>query len=186
MQPKQVVHFHISVGSIESNRYRPHSTQDVNFKPALFTTIFTGSRRYRRRSKPPGSSRKPVCRPKGTNMLSKDPVQVYCRLRPMQYSTDVSCMKVVSDTTIIITPPESATNFRNGIWLLSHFSLGGPFPKLQITSARNDELITSLMHFLEQRINKRNILRADLMSQRELVKTQEMRLQKHLTVVHVE
>ncbi|XP_078034200.1 kinesin-like protein KIF23 [Augochlora pura] len=65
------------------------------------------------RIKPPGSARKPVSRPKGNNMLSKDPVQVYCRLRPMQYATDVSCMKVLSDTTIAITPPESAINFRN-------------------------------------------------------------------------
>lgn len=64
------------------------------------------------RVKPPGSARKPN-RLKGNNMLSKDPVQVYCRLRPMQHSADISCMKLVSDTTVIITPPESATNFRN-------------------------------------------------------------------------
>ncbi|PBC29287.1 Kinesin protein KIF23 [Apis cerana cerana] len=65
------------------------------------------------RVKPPGSTRKPTNRPRGNNILSKDPVQVYCRLRPMQYSTDISCMKVTSDTTVVITPPESATNFRN-------------------------------------------------------------------------
>ncbi|XP_031829559.1 kinesin-like protein KIF23 [Nomia melanderi] len=65
------------------------------------------------RVKPPGSARKPIGRPKGNNMLSKDPVQVYCRLRPMQHPIDVSCMKVLSDTTIAITPPESAVNFRN-------------------------------------------------------------------------
>jgi kinesin family protein 23 len=47
-------------------------------------------------------------------MLSKDPVQVYCRLRPMQYVNDISCMKIIQDTTIAITPPESAMNFRNG------------------------------------------------------------------------
>lgn len=63
--------------------------------------------------KPPSSTRKPTNRPRGNNILSKDPVQVYCRLRPMQYSTDISCMKVTSDTTVVITPPESATNFRN-------------------------------------------------------------------------
>lgn len=44
--------------------------------------------------------------------MVKDPVQVYCRLRPMQLSTDVSCMRVTSDTTILISPPESAANFR--------------------------------------------------------------------------
>lgn len=57
-------------------------------------------------------ARKPIIRPKGSNMICKDPVQVYCRLRPMQFSTDVSCMRIVSDTTLVITPPESAVNFR--------------------------------------------------------------------------
>lgn len=32
----------------------------------------------------------------------------------MQYPNDISCMKIISDTTIIITPPESAMNFRIG------------------------------------------------------------------------
>ncbi|XP_036144378.1 kinesin-like protein KIF23 isoform X2 [Monomorium pharaonis] len=55
---------------------------------------------------------KPIGRAKGSNTISKDPVQVYCRLRPMQSSMDVSCMRVTSDTTVVITPPESAVNFR--------------------------------------------------------------------------
>lgn len=66
--------------------------------------------KYSRRSKTP--ARKPIGRPKGSNMMSKDPVQVYCRLRPIQSPTDVSCMRVTSDTTVVITPPETATNFR--------------------------------------------------------------------------
>lgn len=45
-------------------------------------------------------------------MISKDPVQVYCRLRPMQFPTDVSCMRITSNTTLVVTPPESAVNFR--------------------------------------------------------------------------
>ncbi|XP_076161535.1 kinesin-like protein KIF23 [Ptiloglossa arizonensis] len=65
------------------------------------------------RVKPAGSARKAISRPKGNNMISKDPVQVYCRLRPMQHPTDVSCMKVISNTTLAITPPESSMNFRN-------------------------------------------------------------------------
>ncbi|XP_054008311.1 kinesin-like protein KIF23 [Hylaeus anthracinus] len=65
------------------------------------------------RIKPASSARKPTSRPKCNNMLSKDPVQVYCRLRPMQHPTDVSCMKVISNTTLAITPPESSMNFRN-------------------------------------------------------------------------
>ncbi|XP_057322889.1 kinesin-like protein KIF23 [Microplitis mediator] len=58
------------------------------------------------RMKPPVSAKKP-------STTSKDPVQVYCRIRPMQNPTDVSCMKIISDQTILITPPESSVNFRN-------------------------------------------------------------------------
>ncbi|OXU27283.1 hypothetical protein TSAR_000351 [Trichomalopsis sarcophagae] len=66
------------------------------------------------RKQAPSSARKPP-RPKhSNNMASRDPVQVFCRLRPMQFPSDISCMKVLSDTTIVITPPESAMNFRNG------------------------------------------------------------------------
>ncbi|XP_034950215.1 kinesin-like protein KIF23 [Chelonus insularis] len=65
------------------------------------------------RPKPPVSARKPSSRPRFVNMTSKDPVQVFCRVRPMQYPTDVSCMKIISDRTIVITPPESSANFRN-------------------------------------------------------------------------
>ncbi|XP_033220506.1 kinesin-like protein KIF23 [Belonocnema kinseyi] len=67
------------------------------------------------RSKPLTSARKPLSRTRfnnNNNMQSKDPVQVFCRLRPMQFPTESSCMRVISDTTIAITPPESATNFR--------------------------------------------------------------------------
>lgn len=45
--------------------------------------------------------------------------------------------------------------------------MGGPFPELEISSPRNDQIITNLMHFLEQRINKRNILRTDLQQKRK-------------------
>ncbi|XP_046433171.1 kinesin-like protein KIF23 [Neodiprion fabricii] len=66
------------------------------------------------RPKPPTSARKPTTRPRAYNLTSRDPVQVYCRIRPMQYESDTSCMKVISPTTIVITSPESAANFRNG------------------------------------------------------------------------
>ncbi|XP_043505581.1 kinesin-like protein KIF23 isoform X1 [Polistes fuscatus] len=65
------------------------------------------------RGKMLGSSRKAINRIRGANTSYKDPVQVYCRLKPMQFPNDVSCMRVVSDSTIVITPPESAVNFRN-------------------------------------------------------------------------
>lgn len=43
----------------------------------------------------------------------RDPVQVYCRLRPMQRDSDISCMKIVSPTTVVLTPPSSAISYRN-------------------------------------------------------------------------
>lgn len=43
----------------------------------------------------------------------RDPVQVYCRLRPMQRDSDVSCMKIISPTTVLLTPPSSAISYRN-------------------------------------------------------------------------
>lgn len=50
---------------------------------------------------------------------------------------------------------------------INFFSLGGPFPDLEITHPHNDQVILSLMNFLEQRINKRNMLRADLEQKRK-------------------
>lgn len=43
----------------------------------------------------------------------RDPVQVFCRLRPMQRDTDISCMKIISPTTVLLTPPSTALSYRN-------------------------------------------------------------------------
>lgn len=45
--------------------------------------------------------------------------------------------------------------------------MGGPFPQLETVNSDNDQVIHSLMQFLEQRIDKRNILRMDLQKKRE-------------------
>ena len=50
------------------------------------------------------------------------------------------------------------------------FSLGGPFPDMEVDNPHNDELIARLMTFLEQRINKRNTLRADIEQKRKTFK----------------
>lgn len=39
---------------------------------------------------------------------------------------------------------------------------------MDVTNPHNDEIITTLMHFLELRIQKRNILRADLRQKRNI------------------
>ncbi|KOC68665.1 Kinesin-like protein KIF23, partial [Habropoda laboriosa] len=62
--------------------------------------------------KPPVTIRKHANRPKCNNDTSKEPVKVFCRLRPMIYPNDISCIKIISDTSLVITPSESATNIR--------------------------------------------------------------------------
>ncbi|XP_012534885.1 kinesin-like protein KIF23 [Monomorium pharaonis] len=83
-------------------------------------------------------ARKPISRPKGSNMISKDPVQVYCRLRPMQFPMNVSCMRVTSNTTVVITPPESAVNFR---------------------AATNKEIQTTFSHVFTSDVTQREIFK---------------------------
>ena len=35
-----------------------------------------------------------------------DPVEVYCRIRPLQHASDEACVQVLSSTTIKIAPPD--------------------------------------------------------------------------------
>lgn len=45
-------------------------------------------------------------------MKNSDPVQVFCRLRPMHSEADLSCVRVVSSSTVALIPPESAVNYK--------------------------------------------------------------------------
>ena len=56
-----------------------------------------------------------ICQTASPPNSSKDPVHVYCRLRPMQYESDTACMVVVSPQSIQVTPPDTATNYRAGM-----------------------------------------------------------------------
>lgn len=58
-----------------------------------------------------------------------------------------------------------------------YFSLGGPFPQLETITSDNDQIIQSLIQYLEQRINKRNILRANLQKKREIFNFNKIILQ---------
>lgn len=46
--------------------------------------------------------------------LHKDAVRVYCRLRPMSSDADLTCFRVKSDTTVVVSPPEMAINYKIG------------------------------------------------------------------------
>ncbi|XP_063702166.1 kinesin-like protein KIF23 isoform X2 [Culicoides brevitarsis] len=69
-------------------------------------------------AKTPMSSRLALKTPQrkanSANSLNRDPVQVYCRIRPMQSDADLSCLKVISPTTVVLTPPEFAVNYKVG------------------------------------------------------------------------
>ena len=43
----------------------------------------------------------------------RDPVEVYCRLRPGE-ETDNNCVKIVSDTTVQLAPPTSSKSYVSG------------------------------------------------------------------------
>lgn len=44
----------------------------------------------------------------------KDPVSVFCRVRPLPSEGDLSCIRVKNSTTIILTPPEQALANKQG------------------------------------------------------------------------
>lgn len=54
----------------------------------------------------------PKSRQASKENLIKDPVQVFCRIRPMQSDADLSCVRVVSSNTVALIPPESAINYK--------------------------------------------------------------------------
>ncbi|XP_043260428.1 kinesin-like protein KIF23 [Colletes gigas] len=62
--------------------------------------------------RPPVVTQKHANRPKCDNEMSKEPVKVFCRLRPMIRPNDISCIKIISDTSLVISSPESVTNIR--------------------------------------------------------------------------
>ena len=44
----------------------------------------------------------------------KDPVEVFCRVRPLNEDEDESCCDVLSDTMLQIAPPECSLAFKSG------------------------------------------------------------------------
>ncbi|XP_041767806.1 kinesin-like protein KIF23 [Anopheles merus] len=46
------------------------------------------------------------------NNLGKDPVQVYCRVRPPPCESDLTCLRVTDPHTVVLTPPEIAINYK--------------------------------------------------------------------------
>ncbi|XP_055913286.1 kinesin-like protein KIF23 [Eupeodes corollae] len=55
--------------------------------------------------------RTPQIRPHSSEK-QKDPVNVFCRVRPLQSDADLSCIRVKNPTTIVLTPPEFTLNHK--------------------------------------------------------------------------
>ena len=52
-------------------------------------------------------------RPRANNTENRDPVEVYCRVRPNEEEEE-SCIKVLSDSMIQLTPPLSSRAYMTG------------------------------------------------------------------------
>lgn len=55
--------------------------------------------------------RTPMSRQNSADTIT-DPVQVYCRVRPTNNPSEISCVKVISDKTVSLRPPEMSTNYK--------------------------------------------------------------------------
>ena len=54
----------------------------------------------------------PKSRHNSDTSLVKDPVQVFCRIRPLQSEADLTCVRVVSPAIVALIPPENAINYK--------------------------------------------------------------------------
>jgi len=74
---------------------------------------------FRRTKMPPKVPFKPPVTPARSNQAlkvsrDKDPVHVYCRLRPLETGTEESCITILNDTTVQVVPPETSQGYRSG------------------------------------------------------------------------
>lgn len=88
-----------------------------------------------------------------TKVPSKDSLQVYCRLRPMPSLNDVSCITVISDTTLQLTSPETAVNFRSGVYKETQYNFNRVFDDKTSQKSIYDEVALPLV---EQLVKGRN------------------------------
>ncbi|XP_071424301.1 kinesin-like protein KIF23 isoform X4 [Pithys albifrons albifrons] len=69
---------------------------------------------------------------KATNPTLKDPVGVYCRVRPLCRSDQECCIEVINETTVQIHPPEGYRVFRNGEYRETQYSFKEVFGTLVV------------------------------------------------------
>lgn len=60
------------------------------------------------------NGRKPAVPPKPKSK-PKDPVEVYCRIRPIKEPNDEVCAMPIGDTIVQLSPPSTAQPSKNGM-----------------------------------------------------------------------
>ncbi|XP_033624809.1 kinesin-like protein KIF23 isoform X1 [Asterias rubens] len=81
---------------------------------------------------------------------NKDPVEVYCRLRPVSAGETNLCVDVISSNTIKLTPPENSIAVKNGNYKETQHSFKFVFPEQLSQKALFDHvalpLVDDLLH----------------------------------------
>uniref|UniRef100_A0A8C8E5E0 Kinesin-like protein n=1 Tax=Otus sunia TaxID=257818 RepID=A0A8C8E5E0_9STRI len=87
---------------------------------------------------------------KPSNPSLKDPVGVYCRVRPLSRPDQECCIEVINETTVQIHPPEGYRIFRNGEYRETQYSFKEVFGTLVVQKELFDvvakPLVEDLIH----------------------------------------
>ncbi|XP_054071373.1 kinesin-like protein KIF23 isoform X5 [Rissa tridactyla] len=75
--------------------------------------------------------RRPILK-KPSNPSLRDPVGVYCRVRPLSRPDQECCIEVISDTTVQMHPPDGYRIFRNGEYRETQYSFKEVFGTLVV------------------------------------------------------
>ncbi|XP_027707555.1 kinesin-like protein KIF23 isoform X4 [Vombatus ursinus] len=112
----------------------------------LNTILSIGLSCYSRKSKTP---RKPLLK-KGTQASLKDPVGVYCRVRPLSFPDQECCIEVISDTTVQLHTPDGYRINRNGDYKETQYSFKQVFGTLttqkELFDVVANPLVDDLIH----------------------------------------
>ncbi|XP_074693601.1 kinesin-like protein KIF23 isoform X4 [Strix aluco] len=85
---------------------------------------------------------------KPSNPSLKDPVGVYCRVRPLSRPDQECCIEVINETTVQIHPPEGYRIFRNGEYRETQYSFKEVFGTLVVQKELFDVVAKPLVEDL--------------------------------------
>ncbi|XP_009468476.1 PREDICTED: kinesin-like protein KIF23 [Nipponia nippon] len=122
----------------------------MNVMAAGVRTVFWSSSQARQalssgwRAKTP---RRPALK-KPSNPGLKDPVGVYCRVRPLSRPDQECCIEVINETTVQIHPPDGYRIFRNGEYRETQYSFKEVFGTLVVQKELFDVVAKPLVEDL--------------------------------------